>query len=95
MAYDGNNPIATAAFYHKDNYAWFDFAATHPDHRGMGAQSTLLVRRIEDCRKLGVKTIIVETAEQSTKNESPSYRNVLKAGFKEVYKRANYIFVKN
>lgn len=95
MAYDGNNAIATAAFYHKDNYAWFDFAATHPDHREMGAQSALLLRRIEDCRKLGVKTIIVETAEQNAEKESPSYRNVLKTGFKEAYKRANYIFVKN
>ncbi|MEJ2103411.1 MAG: GNAT family N-acetyltransferase [Ignavibacteriaceae bacterium] len=95
MVFEKNIPIATAAFFHTGSYAWFDFAATHPDHRGKGAQSALLARRIDDCRKLGVKTIIVETAEQTSKKESPSYRNVLNAGFKEAYKRPNFIFVKS
>ena len=94
LAFDKNVPVATAAFFHSGDYAWFDFTATHPEHRDKGAQSALLTKRIDDCRELGVKTIIVETAEQTSKNESPSYRNVLKAGFKEAYKRPNYIFVK-
>jgi GNAT superfamily N-acetyltransferase len=94
LAFDKNVPVASAAFFHSGDYAWFDFAATYPEHRGKGAQSALLARRIEDCRELGVKTIIVETAEQTSKEESPSYRNVLKAGFKEAYKRPNYIFIK-
>jgi GNAT superfamily N-acetyltransferase len=95
LAFDKNVPVATAAFFRSGDYAWFDFAATHPEHRGKGAQSALLARRIDDCRKLGVKTIIVETAEQTSKKESPSYRNVLKAGFKEAYKRPNFIFIKS
>lgn len=93
MAYDNNVPVATAAFYLSGEYAWFDFAATHPEHRGKGAQSALLEKRIEDCRALGVKRMIVETAEQTSEKESPSYRNVFKSGFKEVYKRQNFIFV--
>jgi hypothetical protein len=94
MAFEKNIPVATAAFYLSGEYAWFDFAATLPDFRGKSAQSILLARRIEDCRSIGVKTIIVETAEQTSEKEAPSYRNILKAGFKEVYKRPNYIFVK-
>jgi GNAT superfamily N-acetyltransferase len=94
IAFEKNIPVATAAFFHSGDYAWFDFAGTHPDHRGKGAQSALLATRINDCIELGVKTIIVETAEQTSKKESPSYRNVLKAGFREAYKRPNYIFVK-
>lgn len=94
LALEKEIPVATAAFYHSGEYAWFDFAATHPDFRGKGAQSALLARRIEDCRELGVIKIIVETAEQTPENEAPSYRNVLKAGFKEAYKRPNYIFVR-
>lgn len=94
MAFEKNNPVATAAFFHSGDYAWFDFAATLPELRGKGAQSALLAKRINDCRNLGVKTIIVETAEQTSKNESESYRNVLKAGFKEAYKRPNFIFAK-
>ena len=94
MAFKKDVPIATAAFYHSGEFAWFDLAATHPDFQGKGAQSALLARRIEDCRNLGVKTIIVETAEQTSEKEAPSYRNVLKAGFKEAYKRPNYIFIK-
>jgi GNAT superfamily N-acetyltransferase len=93
MAFENNQPIATAAFYLSSELAWFDFAATHPQHRGKGAQSALLVERIEDCRALGVKEIIVETAEQTTEKESPSYRNVLKSDFKEAYKRPNFLFV--
>jgi GNAT superfamily N-acetyltransferase len=93
MAFEDDIPVATAAFYLSGEYAWFDFAATHPQHRGKGAQSALLAKRIEDCRALRVKEIIVETAEQTPDKESPSYRNVLKSGFKEVYKRPNFIFV--
>jgi GNAT superfamily N-acetyltransferase len=93
MAFENNVPVATAAFYLGGEYAWFDFAATHPQHRGKGAQSALLAERIEDCRALGVKEMIVETAEQTTEKESPSYRNVLKSGFKEAYKRPNFLFV--
>ena len=94
IAFEKNIPVATAAFFHSGDYAWFDFAATLSEHRGKGAQSALLAKRIDDCRKLGVKTIIVETTEQTSKKESPSYRNVLKAGFKEAYKRPNFIFIK-
>jgi GNAT superfamily N-acetyltransferase len=94
VAFDKDIPAATAAFYPSGEYAWFDFAATHPKHRGKGAQSALLAERIKDCRALGVKKIIVETAEQTPEKESPSYRNVLKAGFQKVYRRPNFIYVK-
>ncbi len=94
LAFEKEIPIATAAFYHSGNYAWFDFAATLSEHRGKGAQSVLLSQRIDDCRKLGVKTIIIETAEQTSGKESVSYRNVLKAGFREAYKRPNFIFIR-
>jgi GNAT superfamily N-acetyltransferase len=93
MAFENDMPVATAAFYLSGEYAWFDFAATHPQHRGKGAQTVLLAKRIEDCLKHGVKIMIVETAEQTSEKESPSYRNVLKSGFKEAYKRPNFIFV--
>jgi hypothetical protein len=95
MAFENDLPVATAAFYSRGEYAWFDFAATHHNHRGKGAQSVLLVKRIEDCRVLGAKEMIVETAEQTSEKESPSYRNVLKSGFKEAYKRPNFIYVKS
>jgi GNAT superfamily N-acetyltransferase len=93
IGFENNVPVATTAFYLSGEYAWFDFAATHPECRGKGGQSALLARRIEDCRKLGVKVIIIETAEQTADKESPSYRNVLRAGFKVAYKRPNYIFI--
>jgi GNAT superfamily N-acetyltransferase len=94
LAWEKDIPVAAAAFFHSGVYAWFGFAATDADHRGKGAQSALLAKRIDDCRELGVKTIILETSEQTSEEKSPSYRNVLKAGFKEAYKRPNYIFVR-
>jgi GNAT superfamily N-acetyltransferase len=94
MAFEKNIPVATAAFYHYGKHAWFGLASTRSDFRGKGGQSALLAKRIEDCRQLGVEIIIAETAEQTSEKESPSYRNVLRAGFNAAYKRPNYIFVR-
>lgn len=94
LAFEKEIPVATAAFYHSGEYAWFDFAATLSEHRGKGAQSVLLSQRINDSRKLGVKTIIIETAEQTSGKESVSYRNVFKTGFREAYNRPSFIFIR-
>jgi len=92
MAYDGNTPVATGAFFHKDDIAWFDFAATLPAHRGRGAQKALVARRLRDAGSRCCRHAIVETAEQKPGKDSPSYRNMLKMGFEEMYLRPNYIW---
>jgi hypothetical protein len=91
MAYDNGIPIATGANYIDGRYCWIDFAATLAEHRGKGAQTALAVRRIQDANKLGCKWLVVETAEQTPGKEAPSYRNMIRLGFKVAYVRPNYI----
>ncbi len=92
MAFDDDTPVATGAFYFRDGYAWIDMAATLPEYRGRGAQGALVARRIRDLSQMGCHGVVVETAEQTKDKEAPSYRNMIRYGFKQSYTRPNYIF---
>jgi GNAT superfamily N-acetyltransferase len=92
VAFDGERPAATAAFYARGRDAWLDFAGTLPEYRGRGAQSALIVRRIEDARALGCRCLAVETAQQTPERQAPSYRNTLSLGFQVAYVRPNYLW---
>jgi hypothetical protein len=80
---------ATAAeglLTHRDyelGYAWMKFVRDP-------SPSTLLHRRIEDARAAGCHTLFVETGERTADRPSASYRNILRAGFKEAYLRPNW-----
>jgi hypothetical protein len=93
IAFDGDIPVATGAFYKHNAYAWIDFAATIEKYRGKGAQAIISKMRIDDIIEVGCKTIVVETAQQTEKHSAPSYRNMLRYGFQEAYVRPNYIMV--
>jgi GNAT superfamily N-acetyltransferase len=95
MAYDNDMPVATAGMYIHDSTVWIDFAATLESVRGRGAQGLLLKRRIDDAREVGCDTVVVETAEETPEKSAPSYRNMIRYGFKLAYIRPNYIFVNN
>jgi GNAT superfamily N-acetyltransferase len=92
MAFDADIPVATAAFFAAGEYAWIDMAATLHDYRGRGAQGALVERRIADMAAMGCRWIVVETAEQTPNKEAPSYRNMIRYGFKTAYVRPNYIY---
>ncbi len=94
MAFDGDTPVATGSFYVYRVNAWIDFAATLESHRGRGAQSALLQRRVKDIAKLGCTQIVVETAEDKPEKPAPSFRNMVRFGFQTAYVCPNYIFVK-
>jgi len=92
MAFEGEIPVATGAFFLAGDLAWMDFAVTMEAKRGKGAQSALVARRIRDAVALGCRGCIVETAEQTSSNEAPSYRNMRRFGFEVQYARPNYIW---
>ncbi len=94
IAYDGDAPAATAALFVHGEYGWLDFAATLPDYRGRGAQNALIARRIQDATAGGVKHLMVETAEGKPDKPSPSYRNIVRFGFKTAYVRPNFLWTK-
>jgi GNAT superfamily N-acetyltransferase len=79
-----------AAMLIEDGIAEFGVAATLEEARGRGCQTALLHRRICDAAAAGCHTLFVETGERVPGRPSASYRNLLKAGFKEAYLRPNW-----
>lgn len=91
FALDGDTPVAAAALYAHGENASLAMAGTLEEYRGRGAQSALLARRIKDAREMGCHYLYSETAEDTPKKGSPSYRNLRRFGFEVAYLRANYI----
>ncbi|HEV2786041.1 MAG TPA: GNAT family N-acetyltransferase, partial [Solirubrobacteraceae bacterium] len=71
--------------------AYLGFAGTLIEHRGKGAQTALLARRIQRARELGCQRLVTETGERKAGRPSNSYRNILRAGFTEVAVTANWL----
>src|SRR4051794_1344718 len=90
VAYDGADPAGAGALYVHEGVGWLGYAATLPRFRGRGAQSGILAVRIENARKQGCSTVVTETGELRKGRPSGSYRNILRAGFREAGVRANY-----
>jgi GNAT superfamily N-acetyltransferase len=91
LAWDGALPVAAGALHIHDEIAWLGMGATIPGQRGRGAQSAIIHRRLEDARERGCRLAVTETAEGSDGSPAPSCRNLLRAGFRVAYSRANYL----
>jgi GNAT superfamily N-acetyltransferase len=91
VARDGATPIATAAMFTAGDLAWFGFAATLEAYRGRGAQSTLIAHRLAAARAAGCRHAIVETAEDRPDKPAPSFRNLVRLGFRVLYARDNWL----
>jgi GNAT superfamily N-acetyltransferase len=91
VAYDGKEPAAAGALYVHGDLAWLGIGATVPEFRRRGAQSAILAARIGRAVELGCTLLVTETGELVDGQPSSSYRNILRAGFLERYRRANYV----
>ena len=88
---DGAQPIAVGGMFVDGAYAYFAFAATRPECRGRGAQRALMQARAELACSLGCEWLVTETGFPLTADEpSPSYHNMLWAGFRAVAIRDNF-----
>lgn len=90
VAYDGDLPAGAGALYVDGAVGWLGLGATLPEYRGRGAQSAILAARIEDARRQGCRTVVTETGELADDRPSSSYRNIVRAGFREAGVRQNY-----
>lgn len=82
---------AVGILFVNDRTAYLAAAATRPQWRCKGAQRALLHARIEAARTAGCDYIAVETGFPLTADEpSPSYHNLLWAGFRPLSIRDNY-----
>jgi GNAT superfamily N-acetyltransferase len=91
LAHDGETPVACGALFVHGRHGWLGQAATLPAHRRRGAQSALLAARIGDAREAGAEVVVTETGEIVDDRPAISYRNILRAGFRPVYLRPNYV----
>jgi GNAT superfamily N-acetyltransferase len=91
LALDGDEPVGAAGVFEHDGVAYLGFAATLPQHRGKGAQGALLGHRIRRAAELGCDVVLTETGELRDDRPSGSYRNILRAGFREVAVTANWV----
>ncbi len=92
VARDAGTVVAAAAMYVREGFAWLGAAGTLVSHRGRGAQSALLARRIEDARSLGCHSFTTETAPDPPEKPNPSHHNMERAGFRVVYRRPSWVF---
>lgn len=86
----GGTAQACAAMLVDGAVAELGIAATLEPARGRGCQPALLHHRIVDAAASGCDTLLIETGERTPGRPSPSYRNILRAGFKESYLRPNW-----
>ncbi len=70
--------------------AAFGIGATLEPARRRGCQLALLRRRIVDAAEAGCQTLFVETGKRVEDRPAGSYRNILRAGFKEAYLCPNW-----
>ena len=90
LAWSGDEPAGCGALYVDGRFAWLGMAATRPSHRRRGAQVAVLLARIEAARALGADALYTETGAADAEGPGPSYRNSLRAGFRESYLRPNW-----
>lgn len=91
LALADDEPAGAAALFATDGASYLGLAATAPEHRGKGAQSSLLATRIERARELGCDAVFTETGEQVPDRPSASYRNIVRSGFEELYVVPNWL----
>ena len=91
MSFDSTHPAGTGALYVREHVGYLDFAATDPDFRRRGSQTALLNRRIWDALDTGCTSIVTMTGEAAPGDPQHSYRNIMRAGFREAYLRENWI----
>jgi hypothetical protein len=92
LAFDGLRPVAAAAMYIKDDWAWMGIDATLANARERGGQSCLIAQRLKDGLSNGVVGFTAETGYPPAGDQaaSKSFRNYGKAGFALAYIRQNY-----
>ncbi len=91
LVLEDDEPAAAAGVFVSEGVGYLGLAATLPGHRGKGAQSTLLARRIEHARAAGCDVVVTETGERRDDRPSNSYRNILRAGFEEAAVISNWL----
>ncbi len=90
VSYEGDSPAGAGAMYVSGQSAWMEWGATDPNFRRRGSQAAIMAARIQKALDLGCTHMFTETGEAVEGDPQHSYKNILKAGFKESVLRENY-----
>lgn len=91
-AWDDGELVGAANLFVSEHSAVLAGAATLPARRGLGAQSALMARRIEDANALGARWVTSETGAETPEMPNPSLHNMRRIGLSERYERQNWIW---
>jgi GNAT superfamily N-acetyltransferase len=94
VADDRGTPVGAAALFVEGDVGWCAFGCMLKEARRRGGQSALLAARVALARELGCRVLFSETGEAVPGDPQHSYKNLLKAGFREAFSRPNYLFTK-
>jgi GNAT superfamily N-acetyltransferase len=90
VAEDSGRVVAASALYARGRNALLVFAATAPEARRKGCQRALMAARLEEAQRRGCDHTFTETGMPVEGQPGSSYRNMLRAGFDELYVRDNF-----
>ena len=82
--------LATGSLFIVGKFGWLGVAATLAEHRGRGAQSSLLAARIQAARDAGCEMVTTETGDPIGEEKNQSLTNIRRAGFEWVCSRLNF-----
>jgi hypothetical protein len=91
LACDGDETVGTGALFVSNGLGWLGFGGTLPGHRGRGGQTAMLAARIAAGIAAGCRAFSTETGLPLPGEPGPSFRNICRAGFREVYRRPNLV----
>lgn len=86
-----DRPVAGAALFMEEDGAWLGLTGTLPEYRNRGAQTALLLRRVQDAKRAGCRWISSEAFPEAGA-PNPSLRNMRRLGLRELYQRPWYRF---
>jgi GNAT superfamily N-acetyltransferase len=92
MAFDGNLPVATGVLYIEGRCGYLAWGATMSTHRRRGGQAALIAERVRRARQLGLKCVTAETFGPAPGRPAISYRNFIRNGFEEAYRRPIFVW---
>jgi GNAT superfamily N-acetyltransferase len=87
-------PLAVGALYIDGQSSWLGMGSTLPEARGQGAQQALLLARLATAKAEGCVVAAVDTGAPEAGKSNPSFNNIVRAGFREVGRRTNFLFTK-
>ncbi len=90
VSFAGETPAGVGALFVSDGVGWLGFGATKPEFRSRGGQAAVMAARLEAAFDLDCRVVITETGVAKPGDPQHSYKNILKAGFRELYVRENF-----